>query len=293
MKRQKSQVRPARTAAGTRSPRRGFAVGALATATLFLAGAQVGQAATLTAQEDVTKFGRINQSDVSGGVLGNGGNSCAPTATMNSFMYLQNTSQAVLGNDGMGNPILQGGQGSWTAAAIQLALNMGTTGAGGTGTAGWMAGKTGWFSTYAPMAPMNFAGMGVAGGPAWMNAAAPTPAFLYSQLAMGEDIELGILPGPGGGAIGHVLTVTGITWDNVAGTYTLNTIDPANPAGNTPLSVNAAGNVTGANYNGYSVAVAMAESVPDASTTFGLLFLGVGALGLLHYRATRAGAKAC
>ena len=276
-------------------------LGALATA-LLLAGVPSGRAAAVyTAQENAAGFGTVNQSAVFGpGIGASGINSCAPTATMNSFTYLENTYPWDYPHND-----LMGGQATWTQAAIQLALNMDTTTANATSLQGWVAGKVGWFTANAP-AQIRYAGMGpsfsVNGSfPAstaysWYHAATPTPAFLLQELQSGEDVEIGIVPAFG---VSHVLTLTGIVYHNASGnpnsyggrdTVTLNTIDPANPGVNTQLVLNPGTmTISGANpsYGTYSIAVALAESpVPEGSTTIGLLLMGLTVTGLLHRRLT-------
>ena len=304
MKQQNSQIRDARMASHAGSLHR-FAVGAMATAALLFAGTQVGKAAVYAAQENMAAFGTVNQNQVSGGALGNGGNSCAPTATINSFTYLQNTYPWDYPNNA-----LMGGNATWAQAGIALAGLMGTTGANGTFVGGLMFGKQQWFVNNAPnqivlagQGPAFAGALGFGGSAAfpWFTPGAVNPGFLYNQLATGEDVELWISP-PGGG-IAHVLTLTGITYNNAAGnpnmygaadTVSLNTIDPAAPGGNTPLTLNP-GTLTvgGANYTGYRISWAFAESpVPDAAATSGLLLIGVLTLGLLHQRSKAGVANA-
>jgi len=282
-------------ASDIQTPVRGVTARCLAAGLILAAGAA--QAAVLNSQELAANFGSVNQNAVFGPGIGpNGNNSCAPTANMNAFTFLQNTYQGVYGNDGLGNPALQGGQGSWTGAAIQLALNMGTTSAGGTSVAGWVNGTVGWFNTYAP-GTTAYAGMGATvGGQPWLAAGAPTPAFLYSQLQANEGVELAIFPVAG---IGHVLTLTGISWNNLAGgmnyggtdTMSLNTIDPGNPGVNTALSFNPGTlTINGGAYNGYTLGIAIAQSpVPETSTTIaGGLTMGLVLLVVLRKNRTAA-----
>jgi len=277
----------ARAVLQTQSPLRGFAARALATAGLIVAGAQVGQAAMYTVDETTTAaFGTVNQANVP---PGNGVNSCAPTATMNSFTWLANAYPGVYGNT------LMGGQANWQAAAGLLAgpAYMNTSAINGTSLADWATGKAAYLNNFAP-GKTTFAGMsalGGVGGQGWLQGANPTANFLLQQLQEGEDIEIGITKPA---SIGHVLTVTGINWNDAnnnlvfdAGdTLTLNTIDPANPGVNTPLTLTAGGllGLGGANYNGYSLSVAMAESpVPEASTTIGgALMLGFTVISALR-----------
>ena len=276
----------ARAASRPQSPFRGFAVRALASAALIMAGAPLGQAAIYNVDETTTAaFGTVNQANVP---PGNGVNSCAPTATMNSFTWLANAYPGVYGNT------LMGGQANWQAAAALLAgpAYMKTSAITGTSLDDWATGKAAYLNNFAP-GKTTFAGMsgvGVVAGQGWLQGANPTANFLLQQLQQGEDIEIGITKPA---SIGHVLTVTGISWNDAnnnmvfdAGdTLTLNTIDPANPGVNTPLPLTAGGLLgVGGAYNGYSLSVAMAESpVPEASTTISAaLMLGFTLISVLR-----------
>ncbi len=237
-------------------------------------------------------FGTLSQFNVgpNSATNPNVNNFCAPTATMNSFTYLQNKNPGVYGLDGNGNPVLEGGQGSWLAAAQLLAgaNYMNTNQNSGTSDTNWVAGKVNYLNAFAPGKTV-FAGMDSAATnprPAWDQNANPTVNFLVQQLKAGEDIEIGI------SAPGHVLTLTGLTWNDAnnngvfdAGdTLTLNTIDPANPGANTTLTLSP-GNpmtITGGTYNGLVLDAALAESpVPEPAT---IALIAVGGLALLTRR---------
>jgi len=231
-------------------------------------------------------FGTVDQSLVP---PGNGAMSCVPTATMNSFVWLQNAYPAIFGVDMNNLPALQGGTGSWQAAAGLLASAnyMNTSANNGTTLPNWIFGKISYLNTYAPGIIL-FAGMDSLSAaetrPMWDTNANPTVSFLYQELQAGEDVELGIYPLD---MVGHALTLTGLMWDDAnnngafdgTDTLTLSTIDPANPLVNTPLMLTP-GNpmkISGGPYDGYSLEVALAESVPEPATA-GLLLLGAGAL---------------
>jgi hypothetical protein len=185
--------------------------------------------------------------------------------------------------------MLMGGQGSWLAAAQLLAgpLYMNTDINNGTTEGNWVNGKMNYINTYAPGTTI-FAGMdsdNTVNRPAWDLNASPTVNFLLQELRAGEDVELGIDPSSG---IGHVLTLTGLTWNdadnngafNAGDTLTLNIIDPANPLVNTPLTLNPGNTMTisGGPYNNYLLTGALAESVPEPAS-LGLMILG-GLLGI-------------
>jgi hypothetical protein len=239
----------------------------------------------------VAAFGNLNQANV--GPNGtNGNNFCAPTATMNSFTFLANAYPAIYGN------MLMGGQATWLAAAMTLAgpAYMNTDKNNATTEGNWVGGKVGYINKFAPNTT-TFAGMdsvATPGRPAWDQNANPTANFLLQQLQGGEDIELGISPTVGNGA-GHVLTLTGISWNNVnnngvfgpGDTLTLNTIDPGNPGVNTPLTLSPGANgmtITGGPYGTYVVDAALAESPVPEPATMSLALVGGIALCFLRNR---------
>jgi hypothetical protein len=246
-------------------------------------------AVTYTVDETtIAAFGTVDQLFVP---PANGAMSCVPTATMNSFTWLQNAYPAIFGLDGTGLPALQGGQVSWTAAAGLLAspLYMNTSANNGTTIANWIGGKVSYLNAYAP-GKITFAGMdslvAAANRPWWDQNANPTVNFLLQELQAGEDVELGIYPLD---MVGHALTLTGLTWNdadnsltfNGPDTLTLNTIDPAAPNGTTPLILTP-GNpmkISGGIYDGYTLQVALAESPVPEPASFSLVILG-GLVGL-------------
>jgi hypothetical protein len=239
----------------------------------------------------VAAFGNLNQANV--GPNGtNGNNFCAPTATMNSFTWLANAYPAIYGN------MLMGGQATWLAAGMLLAgpAYMNTDKNNGTTEGNWVGGKVGYINNFAPNTT-TFAGMdsvATPGRPAWDQNANPTANFLLQQLQGGEDVELGISPTVGNNA-GHVLTLTGISWNDAnnngifdAGdTLTLNTIDPANPGVNTPLTLTPGANgmkITGGAYGTYVMDAALAESPVPEPATLSLALMGGAAIGFLRNR---------
>ena len=230
-------------------------------------------------------FGTLNQANVGPNGANGANNFCAPTATMNSFTFLENAYPSVYGN------LLMGGQASWQLAGQLLAgaTYMATDPNSGTSVANWVSGKVNYINKFAPNTT-TFAGMGTGGYP-WLNAANPTANFLLQQLQTGEDVELAIFPTVAGG-IGHVLTLTGINWNDANGnnlfdagdTLTLNTIDPGNPGVNTQLTLSPGGllGITGANYNTYTLGVALAESPVPEPTTVSLILLSGGAIAFFR-----------
>ena len=144
-------------------------------------------------------FGTLDQANVGPNGTGGVNNFCAPTATMNSFTFLENAYPSVYGN------LLMGGQASWQLAGQLLvgATYMATDPNSGTSVANWVSGKVNYINNFAPNTT-TFAGMGTGGYP-WLNGGNPTANFLLQQLRDGEDVEMAIFPTAG---IGHVLTLS-------------------------------------------------------------------------------------
>lgn len=289
MRNVRKQVTGASVASKTRSPIRRFVARALAITAIIATSIYGAWADTIWTVDETTiaQFGTVDQQFVP---PGNGAMSCVPTATMNSFVWLQNAYPSIYGLDAFGLPALQGGTGSWQAAGGLLAgaNYMNTSANNGTTLPNWIFGKVSYLSTYAPGKTI-FAGMdslvAAANRPWWDTNANPTVNFLYQELLAGEDVELGIYPLD---MVGHALTLTGLTWDdsNSNGafdgpdTLMLNTVDPANPLGNTPLILTPGNPMTisGGPYDGYSLEVALAESPVPEPATASLLLLGAGVL---------------
>lgn len=293
MKNTRKQLAGARVASKIQLPIRRFAARALAIMAVIATSIHGAWAVTYTVDETtIAAFGTVNQNNVP---PANGAMSCVPTATMNSFTWLQNAYPSIYGLDGGGAPALQGGQGSWLGAATLLAgpLYMNTSANNGTPLANWIGGKVSYLNIYAP-GKTTFAGMDSLSAPPtrlpWDQNANPTVNFLLQELQAGEDVELGIYPLD---MIGHALTLTGLTWNdadgngafNLGDTLTLNTIDPANPLVNTAVAL-IPGNpmkISGGIYDGYTLQVALAESPIPEPSTLGLLAIG----GLVALRLLR------
>ncbi len=274
----------------------GFRTFCLVVVCLFGAGVHPTYADPIVVQEEMNKFGTVNQSDVKVPPNNTGDNSCAPTATMNSFTFLTNMYGEVYGNS------LIGGQANWTEAAKLLAgpAYMKTSSETGTTEGNWVSGKVGYLENFAP-------GMTIYNGmdsddtdnrPEWDKNANPTIDFLVNELSAGADVEIGI---DGGDGLGHVLTLTGVVWDDRNGdkkfdagdTLTLNTIDPANPTVNTPLTLSPAltdggpMTISSGAYSNYVLTGALAESPVPEPSTFGLVGFGVISFAVGAYRRRR------
>ncbi|WP_428937833.1 hypothetical protein [Fontivita pretiosa] len=191
-----------------------------------------------------TLFGRLDQDDISpGGTGATGANSCVPTATMNSFIFLQNRYPNIYGNN---NELSGTHNGDWDAAAEELAgpNYMNTDPNQGTTDSNWVRGKVAWLETYAPGKTVYHGQdfFDLPNEPAWLaDQTVPTLWFIWEQLSRGQDVEIGITPlnaqgNPDG--TGHAMTLSSINWNDAnnnmtfdAGdTASLDGIDPANPA---------------------------------------------------------------
>ena len=135
-----------------------FAVCAVASITVVVVSVQVTSAGVMSVDETMLgAFGMVNQSNVP---PGNGDNSCAPTATMNFFTFLEMLLHTYTAATSTVIPHSRGGQGSWTKAAALLAGPdfMDTDADSGTSEGDWVNGKVRYLNMYAP-GKTNFAGM--------------------------------------------------------------------------------------------------------------------------------------
>lgn len=236
-------------------------------------------------QLDTSKFGRIDQANVPLNPGGGGQNSCVPTATMNSFTWLQNTNPTLLGTSLTGaNP---------TASASDLGNNfMGSTSNGGTGANGWLDGKKAWIAAKAP-GKVTVGGQSAlyTGTNADIAQVTPTWQFFFNALTMGCDVEIGILPNAGG--IGHALTLTSFHWDDInmdnviqmTENATIDFIDPANPANDMVRRIwqDGAGTLQTNYGGGYYVALTAIECAVPTPGAFAVAALG----GLIAARRRR------
>lgn len=233
--------------------------------------------------KNCTEFGHINQFSLDrweGDWLGSV--ACAPTATMNSFIYLQNHYPTVYGNS-----LVPGGAGQDVIKARELALQWMNTGVNGTTYYDWVWGKYNFLENYAPGKTIyhgqtTYAGWtGLKPRPGWVQPVLPNWNFLYNELTKCQDIEIGI---NWGYDIGHALTVCGFRWDDQLNSGLIWYMDPW--VGNcTPQEIGVPiwlrpDGMMGFNYSGNNawVDIVLAESVPEPSA---LLLLGPGFAGVI------------
>ncbi len=162
-------------------------------------------------------YGTLNQLLIPGW----GNVACAPTAAVNSFVYLQNQYPAVYDNT-LVNPNNQAGM----IAAAQILGSpafMNTIANNGTFNDDFIYGKWLYLEQNAPgktvyEAQNAFAWNVVRNGqpipqPNWVNQIFPTWQFLWNELVSCEDVEIGLeYFNPIGDAAGHMLTLASFHW---------------------------------------------------------------------------------
>ena len=237
---------------------------------------------TYTVNKNCAEFGHIDQNNLDrweGDWLGN--MACAPTATMNSFIYLQNHYPTIYDN-----LLVPAGAGMDIIKARELAVQwMGTT-AQGTTYYDWAWGKYDYLEHYAPGKTV-YHGQTAYNGwtglkprPEWAQDMLPTWDFLYNQLDLCQDVEIGI---SWSSDVGHALTVCGLTWDDATMAGSISYLDPWDGTcyNNIQLTFNPANGKLLMPYGGHNawIDLALAESpVPEPSA---ILALGSGFVGVL------------
>ena len=181
----------------------------------LLVGASSVSAAWVTIQQDYNLYGHLE----------NKGGNCAPTATANSFQYLQNRYGARAGNliPGAGTDLASARDkliNGWTNANGDVRAGMGDCGAS---QKSWWETKALWVQDFGTSHVKIDGQVRVNGGAnpfaGWyrgdlLEDIFPQWDFLWSELSHGEDIELGFRFA-GNGA--HAITLTSLKFDDVNG----------------------------------------------------------------------------
>ena len=231
--------------------------------------------------KECAEFGHIDQNTLDrfeGDWLGNV--ACAPTATMNSFIYLQNHYPGIYDN-----LLVPLGPGQDIIRARELALQWMNTTPQGTTIYDWAWGKYLYLENYAPGKTV-YHGQTTYNGwtvgrprPGWMQPVMPQWDFLFGELYQCQDVEIGI---QWGSDIGHALTLCCMTWDDELNVGTIKYIDPDDGVCHDPVPLNFDPDTGKLQmvYNGNTswIDVALAESVPEPSS---ILILGSGFVGIL------------
>lgn len=197
-------------------------------ALVFGVGASIAAADIVGVSTDKTKYGHV----------ANLGNRCAPTATANSFAYLQNAYPNIFKDD---NRIVRDAAGTPTNDVTKLrdALCDGWgdhqgpragTGAAGANLKQWWEGKVTWLDQFAPgkvdYSAMMFnepdAGTWIRGNK--VTSAYPTWDYLWDAINHGCDVELNIIDVAFTNA--HALTLTGLQYDDVGDDGSRDATDP-------------------------------------------------------------------
>ena len=178
---------------------------AFATGLGFMLCARAAFGDTILANVSETGFGTVGQGAAG---INNSGVACGPTSVYNSFVYLQNLDPGLdtkLTALGVANTI------------NTLATDMNLVPGSGISAAGLVSGKSQFISD---------AGLsGLISVESQVGSGNITAQFIYNQLAMGQDVELGFTWNGASG--GHVITLTGMSnFDTTTNTATLSFLDP-------------------------------------------------------------------
>jgi hypothetical protein len=188
-------------------------------------------AAIITATEDATKFGNLDQAFTNCSDI-----SCGPTAAVNSFVYLQNMFARTYDKSLVGTPTLA----NMTKAADDLGMNFMKTCCGdmpkGTLIEDFILGKKDYIESKDKGATKYAAQLALAWDPNPPNGKhpgtakpsfvtdtkPPTVDFIANEITAGEDVEA-FIAGPAGR---HYLTLTGIMFDTTSKAGKLSIVDP-------------------------------------------------------------------
>jgi len=273
-----------------------FAVSSLVVAFIMLCTAYA-QGSLIQNRLNFNDFGLVWNTDT-GLPGGNSVNWCAPTATINSFRFLENSNPGIYGTS-------LTGEGAEIFASRNALKGLMQSNAGGTTDQNWWEGKIKWIEERKP-------GVTVYGGMVdssidfstwnynqWLLPGLPTWGWLWTQLADKEDVELKIVPISGDP---HALTLTGLYFQDTNGndvwdtgeTRGINYLDPNNPTQpfSAALNLNPAGALSFVWNNGgidqnqpVYISMAFKESVPEPCS---VIALAVGLVSLLGLRRRRA-----
>lgn len=261
-------------------------------------------AALIQLQLPYLEYGHVYNTD-SGMAGGNPVPWCAPTATANSFQFLEKHYPLIL----PGQPLTGG-----NVIGLRNQLATGWIGADniqhpgmivspqGSSDQSWWEHKVWWIEDHVPANTIVFGGMIESDPTSWYRGGdliqgSPTWNFLWQEVADGEDVEIKIDIGT---SVAHVLTLTSMNFDDINNNLVwdpgearmIDYIDPNNPSQlfQATVSANLVGsrlefwwNNGGANLppRWATIEGAYTESVPEP-TVLGLLVLGM--LTLLHRR---------
>ena len=166
-------------------------------------------------QENAALFGTVDQNTTG---INNGSLACAPTATYNSFVYLNNAFPSA----GIGSLL-----GSGSVSAINTLAGDIPGGIPASGGAALAQGKTQYISDKGLSSKISVERLGD------KTALDPNTAarFIADQLSKGQDVEMGFIWSNADGtptspASGHVVTITGIDYDETGQNGAMNIIDP-------------------------------------------------------------------
>ena len=242
-------------------------------AAILLAGTVAWSQNWVKIQLDYDDFGHVQ----------NRGNLCAPTATINSFRFLENTFPSIYGNSLT--------RGDIEAARDELAQFMNSDETNGTTIRDMWNGKIRYLEHYAPGKTMyggqlSFQNFGV--GNSWLRTgdltdSNPTFNWMWDQLTHKEDVELGIWWDDG---LGHVVTLTSLAYDDANGDgmrdelerMRIDYLDPNDPSGLKVADLFLQGDLLTFGYNDQiaTIEFAFKESPVPEPTTIMVSLTGLG-----------------
>ncbi len=221
-------------------------------------------------------YGNISQNTP--GII-NGGDACVPTATVNSFFFLQN----YFGVNGLGpnNGLLTSDNAS--NAVNELGVDMGLKQGVGVSDAGFIAGKLKYLSDHGLTNTVSLEYEAVDVGAD----ITPTWSWIYHQLVATQDVEVGF--GWWGGSDGHCVTVSSLSFLDANGDGIIDNGENAQLDFTDPwdgnhyvgtltmsggsLKLSYVGGAAGPDGAWGIINIAVAESIPEPSAP-GLLALG-------------------